>query len=298
MIDFESLDIESFFSEHDIETSNRGKNVGKDWIGIDCPFCGGSGFHGGVNRDHKGFSCWQCGETADPIKLVRELLDMQTHEAIRALEPFASNRPVKKEVKQHKATGKVNRIIVPGYTLTDVGKNYLINRNFNPDMVVRDFYVQETGPAGDYKYRIMIPVIMNKQIVTFQGRDYTGKQEQRYKALPNERSIVPIKESVYNIDTVDDKVLILEGPTDVWRMGAGSICLCGVKYSQAQINALMNRGIKKAVVMFDAAASREADLLAIQLTSFIDDVKILFLDSGDPADLSYEEAMNLKRDIL
>lgn len=56
-----------------IEVRERGANVGRGFVGIDCIFCGESRKHLGVNIDEAFFNCWICGEKGPYWRLARKL---------------------------------------------------------------------------------------------------------------------------------------------------------------------------------------------------------------------------------
>ena len=52
-----------------------------------------------------------------------------------------------------------------------------------------------------------------------------------------EKSVVNYKDILYNMDRVQgEKVVVVEGITDVWRMGDGFVASFGTTLTSAQIN--------------------------------------------------------------
>ena len=41
------MDIIQLFNKHNIDYRTSGKNISHEWIGVCCPICFDSGFHGG-----------------------------------------------------------------------------------------------------------------------------------------------------------------------------------------------------------------------------------------------------------
>ena len=83
--------------------------------------------------------------------------------------------------------------------------------------------------TGKYAYRIIIPIYENGILKTWTSRDVTNKQKERYKAATIEESAYDPVEAIYNIDNVKEyhDAFLVEGPTDVWKMGNGSMCFMG-----------------------------------------------------------------------
>lgn len=170
--------------------------------------------------------------------------------------------------------------------------NYLFNRNFFPDELIKRFDLYCCHLIGDFKFRIIVPIYQKYELVAYVGRDVTGKSEMKYKNSPIEESKIPVKECLYNLDTIKDRAIIVEGVTDVWRLGNECVATFGTQYTKAQVSLLS--GLKKAFVLYDADASKQAEKLGNDLSSIVDSVEVLTLDSGDPADLSPTEALKLK----
>lgn len=274
------------------------------------PFCEGAGEHGGVNLTHKRFSCWQCAESASPPKLIKQVLNCSWSKAYSILRQYSSGETALSSwatiptVRGHSS----RPVHLPALTgpLTGPGGQYLLSRGFNPKAIETKYGIKESGPLGDYKFRLIIPVYFNKELVTFTSRDYTGKREPKYKEQRVNEAMIPAKDCLYNIDSVKDKLLIVEGPADVWRMGDGAVSLFGVHCSEKQQETLLcwwkysmkTKQRKKVVLLLDPKTRKAADKLYYMLISFIRDLKIVELSGRDPAELTQEEAMNLKVQIF
>ncbi len=301
---FQEFDVEKFLEYYNISHKKSGKNVGLNWIGIEeCPFCGLSGYHFAINEQSSGFHCWGCGEKGSIIKYIKVLLRCNTGKAFSILKQFWNP-----ELEFHiRETGK--EVILPsGLKKVDkYGKQYLANRGFDPEYIIEKYKLKQTGAGSflnhkgtrsDFQYRLFIPIYMFRELVSYTGRDYTKKREPRYQHPFLEACIVPPSSCIYNIDTVKDRFIALEGPTDVWRMGDETISLQGIETTKEQIRYLTELNIKKAVIMFDSGKEDKARKLGYALKSVVPDVKIASLDSGDPGELSDEEAVKIKQELL
>ena len=308
--DYSDFNIVSFLEDNDVYHRFSGKNVGKNWVGFMCPFCEGAGEHGGVNLTHKNFSCFQCAESASPPKLIKQILNCtwaKAYEVIRKYSSRETTLPSWARAPTNKGQ-PLRPVQLPALTgpLSGPGGHYLLSRGFNPEAIEAKYGVKESGPLGDYRFRLIIPVYFNKELVSFTSRDYTGKREPNYKEQPVDEARIPVKECLYNIDSVKDKLLIVEGPADVWRMGDGAVALFGLKCTKAQQDILFlwwRHSVKikrrrKLVVLLDPKTKNAADKLYFQLSSFIRDLSIVELSNRDPAELSQQEAMNLKKELF
>jgi len=301
---YQQFDIFKFLDKYDITYRESGKNVGSQWIGLEeCPFCGIHGNHFGINIQSKGYSCWGCGEKGTPVTLVKELLKTTIGDAVRIINEFYDGE-LEFEIKE---TGNV--VIMPSNVmdLMQSGGKYLKQRNFDP-LFIRDKYkIQQTshhsilehnGQKSDFSYRLIIPIIMHNRIVAYTGRDYTGKRNPKYRHVFIEACIIPPSSCLYNIDSVKDKCIIVEGMTDVWRLGDGAISLQGIQHTKEQIRYLAESNLKKIVILFDSGKEKEATKLAKILTGVIRKVQVAYLPEGDPGDLSDIEALKIKHQLI
>ena len=301
--DYSDVDVQSLFLTEGVDFRTSGKNISRGWIGVNCPFCGEQNNHCGINLDTKRYSCWVCSQTGTLAKLVGVLLKLtygQANTIIDKYRGFFYEAPVRELSEE---------IILPTYLtdLTKVGRKYLHDRGFDPDEIIRKYGVKESNVFSkiklddmvwDFKCRIYIPIIMNREVVTYTGRDWTDKQDPRYRNAPIEVSTKETSECVYNIDSVSDRVLIVEGPTDVWKLGDEAIATLGVKFSHAQIATILKKQIKKAVILFDSSAEQSAAILADALNPFIEDLSVFTFIDSDPGSMDIVEAHKLKFDLL
>lgn len=304
-VKFQDFDLIGFLEDYDIDYQERVKNVGTGWVGIaECPFCGAGGYHFGINIQSKGFTCWVCRPDKKgglPV-LISELLNIPKKETMPIIKQYSSEI-LNFEIRE---TGK--EVILPSklHPILDESWKYLKRRNFSTE-VVKKYALQETGIYSkmkvgdheqDFKFRIFIPIIMNNELVSYTARDYTEEQEPKYKHPVLEAVKIPPSSCIYNIDSVKDRALILEGPTDVWRMGDETISMQGIRVTKEQIRFIAEKNLKKAVILFDENAEEAAKDLSNQLRGLVDDLQVAFLDEGDPADLSNTEAIKIKRRLL
>ena len=300
MIEF--FDIEAYLEDRGVDYSTSGKNVSSGWIGMTCLWCDDQSNHLGINLSTKKFKCWICGHKGIATRIVEQIDKVHSGKAEEIIKEFQQYSKFKAKPKP-KEKVKWSQILPEESTVTlpNIHKDYLLSRNFNPTDVQKMYDIRACYNLGEYKFRIIIPVIMNHKIVGFTTRDITDKSSLRYKACGNDRAVIPQDEWVYNIDSLIHTALILEGPFDVWRMGPGSVCLFGIDYSIKQVRAIVGKGVYRAFVLFDdePEAQRRASSVAGNLATIIPTVEILSgIGVKDPAMLSPKEAHDLKREIF
>jgi len=292
------MDIINWLEKEDIEYWEEGKNISSGWIGIQCPFCDDSSNHLGISPDRLKFSCWKCGETGGLSKLIKELTRCGWRSAYRLAEEigqdalgegYESSSSLAASTQDRPEQG-----ILPSSsssTFPKTHRRYLKRRRFSLKRIKKDYGILAQ------KLRIVIPYYLDGRIVTYTARDITDKADKKYLACPNRKAIIPIKSTFYNIDRATDKVVLVEGVTDVWRIGKGSIAASGVIITNEQLLLLSERRIKKVFIVFDEDASGKADRYANKLSA-VTEVEIIELEKGDPAEQSPEVVSQIRRLLL
>lgn len=296
----ETFDVVAYLEDRDLEVHHPGeKNVSTGWVNIECifDFCGDPSWHLGINLDTKFYSCWRCGESGHITKLIQILEGgcswAQANTIIDEFQDLAF-QDLKRDIRI-----RSKECVLPkeaGEHFPAPHLDYLTKRGFDAQKIISKYSLKACYNMGKYKFRIIIPIFMGGNLVCFTSRDITGQSDQPHKHCKNEYAIIPAKECIYNIDSVEKKMLILESPTDVWNIGDGAAGLFGLEVTSAQVNLLTGIGVEEAYVMFDAGRLelRRAEKLAGALSGLIKHVEVLELDQGDPAEMSFDEVENLR----
>ena len=302
--DWSSIDLIGILNLYDISYSDSGKNIGTGYFGIEtCPFCEAPGNHFGVRTDSNVGTCFVCGETASAPRIVKEITQEPWKKVYDILKEFSDDD---RYIPSTPSPG--DDVIFPDGVdkLHRAAYGYLFDRRYAPWELIKQYKIQSTRSSyleiGDSKWdfsnRIIIPISMERCLVAYTGRTFVD-HDVRYMNSPTEACIVPPASCLYNIDTVKDKAIFVEGVTDVWRMGKETVGMMGVKFTKSQIAYIGSKNIKEAYIMFDIGAEEQAQKLAIALSSVIDKVQIITLETlGDPGDLPAEDALKIKYDLL
>lgn len=297
------MDVIRFLSDFSVPfvTEGEHKHARPDWVNVECPFCtGNAGYHLGYNMADDYWFCWRC-EWKPPLKTLHTLTGIQYHELKAILPAYGVNRSYVKKLPKGKKEFKLPSGIVE---LTSRHKKYLRSRGYDPFELEEVWGIQSTSPTStldkiSYAYRVLFPFNWNGQLVSFDTRDVTGKQKDRYKACPKERERVEHKHILYgNQEAWGSTGIIVEGPTDVLRMGEHSAATSGIRFTFQQVRIIANT-FKRAPVVFDdePQAQRQAKKLVAEL-------KFRGVDSwnvkikGDPGNLSPREAKELRKTLL
>ena len=293
------------------DTVNRG------WINICCPFCNNpkdTHFNGGFSINSPRYSCWRCGNH-HYYDVVMKLFNLSFDGAknlISSYQFYSKDDTSKKIASGH-------NLELPGYaTLNEREISYLKNRGFDVSYLKSKFKIRGGDICGDWAYRILIPIYYNHVLVSWTGRSILDRKQidelkiPRYKNLSIKQSVINPKEIFFNLDNSNnDKVILVEGPFDVLKMGDDCICSLGTSVTHEQQLFLQKR-YKKIFVAFDneAFAQIKAMKLGEQLYSVGLDVEVVNIcedfykiendkrvQKNDPGELTYTEVDKIKKEL-
>jgi len=299
------MNLLQYLDSRSVQYWTKGKNVAKNHVNITCLFCDDHSNHLGINLKSLLASCYRCGGKS-LIKIIMKIERCDYHHAISIHNDIASSAnllPIKEEIPRISESD-----LLSGFSssLDRMHLTYLSARGFDPFFLQKKYLLMSAPNFGKYKFRLVVPIIMNFKPVSFIARDITEKQEPKYRMPNDDEAILPRKKIIYNIDTVGNSALVVEGVTDVWRIGDGAIATLSTGFSMAQVAqilivALANK-TKNVFVMYDSGdeAQQRAKEIAERLAvaGAFQKVERLELDEGDPADLLLEEVNEIRREIF
>ncbi len=289
-------------SEHGIRTATEDhKHYREGWVQVECPFCtGNAGYHLGWSIFDEYFNCWRCGWHSME-EVVATLTGTDRASIQKVLREY---RTRSKRTKAGQSTLSASAASLKLPICKELGmlhKKYLHSRGFLSGKLEALWNLRGTIGIGGYANRIIAPIYLHKRMVSFQGRDITGTHTLRYKACKKEKEVVHHKHTLYGIDHCEDSVVVVEGITDVWRLGYGSVCTFGIKFTPSQVRMLAER--KRRYILFDTEdkqARTQGRNLAEQLSSFPGTTEYIELKGNllwqdkrggkDPGNLKQKEA--------
>jgi len=304
------MDIPGLLSILRIEfISDGNKHCTTGWVNTHCPFCQGSkNYHLGIPLDGKIAKCWRCGRhpiwqtlsklSHTPEQTVREMAKLYV-----GMAPTQQNNKITIRRKAFKLPSNVAPLLM-------AHEKYLSRRFFRADSLVRDWGLVGTGPVAklgqaDYKWRIIAPIIWEGKVVSFQGRAISDNVEPKYKACPIDREEKHHQHIVYAHPECDwgSPVIVVEGITDVWRIGKQAVAVFGIEYLMQQVRAIVRK--KKAaeddrvIVLFDddpqaiiKGKQLEADLCFRGINARQEVIE------GDPGAMRQRDADKLVRKLM
>lgn len=305
------MSILDLYQHYGIEVAPDGhKHSRSGWVNIRCPHCLGNGYHLGFNLNAGYFYCWKCGghRIDNTISKLLQLNTAQITEIIhtyhlkqrsRAIDALNALKTVKIGAKSpYKRPSGLT-------TLKQVHLRYLARRGFDPDYLQEVWGLLATGPTSkldgiDFKLRILFPILWAGKEVSFQTRDYTGKQELKYKTCPEVRERVHHKHILYGHSDIwnSRKAIIVEGAFDMWRFKGKAAATLGTGYTQEQVR-LIAKTFDKVIIMFDPenTAQQRAQKLAAELL-FRGVKTTVYKDlPNDPGDLPQRDADYILKEL-
>lgn len=303
--------IVSFFNDQGIEYWTEGKNVRHGWVNIQCPFCDDASNHLGISLYNLEVKCWRCGKHTLQ-KLIAEVADYSRTEANieakllqKSLRDSGGRRTAVTPISKKEASSAMTKAVrLPSESSIHFPKmhtEYLEGRGFiRPRRFIKKYRLQSCYTVGRYKFRIIIPIFLKGQIVSFTSKDVTDQQDPPYLNASVQESLISPKWVIYNYDTVIQgaDALLVEGPIDVWKLGDGAISILGVEHHEQQILYLMKKNIDTLFIIFDndPAGRKAARSLGRIMAPVVKNVELIFLkDVNDPGALTLSEGELLKR---
>lgn len=300
-----TFDSKQFLNDFGIPIAPPGaKQASAGWVNIRCPHCSGSpGWHGGFSLTHSFYNCRRCGWHPLP-DVIMQLTGYDFPAAKSLLKQYEISPVGLRDIDENRLSPSKAYLPIPlpedcQDFLEKPHRTYLHSRGFDPDELEQEWELKSTGHKGKYKFRIIAPINLDGKPVSYQGRDITERQDAKYKACPKEEEIVHHKHTLYGIDKAKGKtVIVVEGITDVWRIGPGTVGTFGIEFTMSQVRMLADR-FDKHFIYFDPEpqAQAQADKLGILLEGMGKEVEIL-TGKGDPGEMDSREARELKVELL
>lgn len=125
--------------------------------------------------------------------------------------------------------------------------------------------------------------------------------EPRYKVCRREKELIDHRELLYDPDNAHgNTVMVVEGVTDVWRLGDGAVATFGTSLSKTSPQIMLLQRFRKVFVIFDTEpkAQAKAKWLRDQLSVLGIWAINVRLKTGDPGDMTPEQALELRKELL
>jgi len=268
------------------------------WINVRCPFCGDSSYHLGFNTHSGFFSCFRCGwhTTQDVVQAYAGLNIHKAKELIKEYDGYVENQT--KRIKT-----KATECKLPPHTgeLQDYHIRYLKRRGFDPEELQGIWGIKGTDHLSTEPFRVIAPIYFDNELVSYQGRTVDKRATLRYKTCASINEVIDHKNIVYGFDQAkgNPSCIVVEGIFDAWRLGTGAVATFGIKFKEEQIR-LLTKTFSKVFIMYDPepVAQKQANKLMAELRFRGISSELLDCPADDPAELSKENVINIRKNIF
>jgi hypothetical protein len=266
---FPNFDIEIFLKER-----NREYKIHNSYdhveVATNCPMCQ----HRGeptpdtkkklwINPKNGRFICYRCSWSGDFIDLIRGFDKCSLYSAIKILkgkplDPF-ENLNLFLEIENFEIDdtpiNNLKEIELPyGYNAISRPHPYLKERGVPLEYAIEHEW--GISDAGYTKDRLIVPFYMEDKLVFWQARaTWEDPDNENFKKVLNP-SGVSARHILYNYDNAIeyDEIIIAEGFMDACKIGEDAIATNGKNLHPQQVEHLIQAGVKKVILCWDADA--------------------------------------------
>jgi hypothetical protein len=290
-------DLIDFLQERGIDHRLGGEHhhVSPGWVGIDCPDCSPSSgrYRLGIHAEHLYATCWSCGP-----KGTAWALSQVSGVPYRVIREVLGNRLTQASAIASAAPGRLKRP-TPLLPLKPPHRRYLEGRGFDADTLVQLWGLLCTDfQCVRYPWRLYVPVLYRGREVSWTTRSLSDKAGVRYSAAPAQEEALPAKSVLYGLDYCRHAVVVVEGPTDVWRVGPGAAATFGSAWTSQQADLVAQFPLR--VICYDSepAAQRRAEALCRVLAPLPGETYRITLKAKDPGSASEREINTIRKRFL
>lgn len=314
------MNIQQIFDWHNIYYITSGKNVQFGNFNTKCPWCGydDPSEHLGISLTTGYWACWRNQEHRGkkPHKLLMKLLNCSYEQVELLVSEIDRTQIQQKPLPEKNNTASIRSLTFPREIkpLSSISPKrfnaYLTNRGFNPAQKVMDQYqLRYCNLAGPWKDRIVIPVFIDKHLITWTARSIHSNAEIRYRTLAKEKSVYSLKETLWNYDQLKaaliEHLFLVEGPFDALKLdfygqalGLRATCIFGLSIKDEQVDLLSSLTFRTLNILLDDGTTQQALQLAKRLRFLRPRIATLPPGAVDPGSLSIAQINYLLTNLI
>jgi DNA primase len=294
------FDIIRFCDDYSVDYKSNG-----DWLLINCPIvgCKCRDYKGGFNVSNSYYNCFRCGWHS-VLEFIQAITGFDWGQVYVIQKEYTTGTV--KYNHSDKNNFKPVKVDLPLFC-KPIRENkkaceYLEKRGFDIYFLEDNYGVLATNHLSNVPHRIIIPIFFKGQLVSWTARSYLKNIDKgkRYFSCAKEKEVVPHKSILYNWDNTSDTIIIVEGPTDVFRIGTSTVCTFGTQFCDSQISLIKEK--KKCYIAFDREpiAQQKAKKLMNSINMFteVENILIPYKDKygeyKDPGSFSQKEVKEFR----
>jgi len=291
-----------YLSSRGIKFKDSGENIGRSWVGIyECPYCNKPNYHFGMHTKYKTLNCWVCETKKTLPAYIMKTDHCDYDDAIKIIIQFSDNIDFDFDEDDYKREFAKSVVLPSGLqkTLSDSFLDFLEDRGFSdPEFISEKYKLMCTNAFSEIPSRLIFPFFYNDDMVTFIHRTINKKG---YRNWAIEKSILDVKSTLYNIDSVkDDTIVLCEGVFDVIKGGDSFVGTSGIEYTSEQVSLILSKKPKRIFIVFDpeAEAQKQAKKLMATLSLFCEDIQNIFLTTDDDlGNMSEKDVRHFRKEL-
>lgn len=294
------MDVVALLKEHNVDYREGGEHehVTKNFVGVDCPLCSPSWKHYrlGISLRTGGMSCWACGRMKR-AETWAAVLGLSVGKAVALLR--AAGGHYRAFADEPDGRGKL--VLPPDCApLLPPHERYLEGRGLDPNILANVWGVRGIGSCGGrYAWRVFIPVFRRGKMVSWTTRSISDKHSQRYLAAEASQEVLNHRHLLYGEDLCRGTVVIVEGPSDAWRIGPGAAATFGTGLTRQQVLRMARFAVRVVCFDSDAPGRKRAGELFDMLAPLPGQTFKVTLETGkDPGSADPGEIEALRRRFL
>jgi hypothetical protein len=265
--------------QHHHATSSR--------IQVDCPWCSPHSHKFRMGLTTSSANCWVCG----PHRIATSLAAIIHRPVSECSKSLGELKPIREpEIDINKSLKLPDRVS----DLEVAHRLYLKSRGLNPKQITMDWSIRGIGISAELPWRIFIPVYFDGELVSWTTRAIGNTPGSKYiSARPTEEKYA-LKKLLYGEDYTEHKVIVVEGPVDVWKIGKGAVAICGSVPTQSQLYRIAKFPVRYICFDSEREAQRNAKKLCEELSLFPGETHRIELNAKDPGSADNRELDQLK----
>jgi DNA primase len=171
---------------------------------------------------------------------------------------------------------------------------FLWERGFIPQELSKLWGIKGIGMDAELEWRVFIPYVLDGETVSWSTRT-VGNEVPKYKAAREDQEVCSSKDLLYGEDFCKHRVMVVEGPTDVWAIGPGAVAVSGVAYSIAQVLRISQFPVRYICFDNEPSAQRKAKQLCQELSVFEGVTQNVEINAKDPGSAKKSELKQLRK---
>lgn len=307
------MNVLEILNRYNIDYVDRGNNVAKGNVNIQCPWCGEADHsqHLGINLETGMWGCWRNVKHRGRKlhRLLSKLTGLSSAEArratgegeLRAVQQGDMERAVQGLTEDRTALVDAARVrsiqLPPAFRqicaagvdprraearfrmYLDKERGFLKHHH---KKLAREYKLHYCV-RGRFADRLIIPVYERGELMTYLGRSVYSGASMRYLALEEEFSVKQVKDCLYNYDNV--------------KVGGHSLFITEGVFDAMKVDFYGKRHDSRAVALFNMNVEDSQHELFFELRGLFDEY-IVFLDEGQVAEsLNMQQALSYLGDI-